>query len=136
MAAGNKRNIPSSTYHQISGEELRYELFFAPRNNNKGSHNEYFSYKEMVQMYQAEIKRRWDQRAQIKDRYVFPRMSTKKTKDKSQPPSQKYRQQMQQMQQMDSHRGVQSKTPVVMAQHQAKTAQESQTPIMDSKGPS
>lgn len=33
-------------------------------------------------MYQAEIKRRWDQRAQIKDKYVFPRI--KKVRDRRQ----------------------------------------------------
>jgi hypothetical protein len=65
MQMNSKRNIPSSTYHQITGEELRNELFFKQRggNKNRSDQNEYFSYKEMVQMYQAEIKRRWDTRA-------------------------------------------------------------------------
>ena len=60
-----KKNFPSSTYPQITGEELRYELLFSSRASkaNKESQNNYFCYKEMVQMYQAEIKRRWDQRA-------------------------------------------------------------------------
>ena len=72
-------NIPSSTYHQLTGEQLRYELFFNQKKNQKKDRGmDYPQYKEMVYMYQQEIKRRWDQRAQIKNKYVFPRILVQK----------------------------------------------------------
>lgn len=32
-------------------------------------------YKELMLMYQAEIKKRWDKQAQIKNTYTFPRVA-------------------------------------------------------------
>ena len=59
-----------STYSQISGQDLRNEIFF----NQKNGSQAYFEFKELMMMYQADIKKRWDNKAQIKEDYVFPRV--------------------------------------------------------------
>jgi hypothetical protein len=65
------KNEPSSTYPKLSGEDLKQELFFKNKTNLGPS--QYQEYKMMVQMYQQEINRRWNERAQIKNTFTFPR---------------------------------------------------------------
>jgi hypothetical protein len=66
----SNQSMPSSTYHSISGLDLRNEIFFKQKNGSQ----EYLDYKELMLMYQAEIKKRWDNKASIKEAYIFPRV--------------------------------------------------------------
>jgi hypothetical protein len=66
------KNEPSSTYPKISGEDLKQELFYKNKSKSQGP-SQYHEYKIMVKMYQEEIARRWNERAKIKNSYIFPR---------------------------------------------------------------
>ena len=69
MKDPSQLSVPTSTYPHLSGTDLRDILFFKKKNGTKL----YFEFRELMMMYQTEIKKRWDTRAQIKDNYTFPR---------------------------------------------------------------
>jgi len=50
---------PCSTYPGINGFELRNRIFL----NKKDGKKAYFEFKELMMMYQVEIKKRWTNRA-------------------------------------------------------------------------
>jgi hypothetical protein len=50
---------PCSTYPVLSGIELRNRIFL----NKKDGKRAYFEFKELMMMYQVEIKKRWENRA-------------------------------------------------------------------------
>ena len=66
-------NEPVSIYHQVSGEDLRKIIFFQQPDGKE----RFRDFKQLMVLYQNEIKKRWEERAQIKHNYRFPRIKSK-----------------------------------------------------------